>query len=415
LGLNTSGKGHNIEEEEILNSVGLVTIEDSGLDGGTVSNSLIGVDGLVELLTVEEVGEELLDLGDTGGATNKDDFVNLVLGDVGILKDLLNWGHALSEVGSAKFLELGTGKVGGVVLTFSEGLAEDFGLESSGKDALCLLALGAETTESTGISLNADAGLLLEVSNAVVDDAVIEVLTTKMSVTVSGLDLEDTVLNGEEGDIESATTEIEDEDVSLTFTLFVETVSDSGSGGLVDDSLDVETSDLTGVLGSLTLGVIEVSGDSDDSILDGLAEVGLSDFLHLDEDHGGDLFSLELLDLSLELDDDHGLVVSTGLNFEGPKLAISLDDLVLELSADKTLGVEDGVGGVSGGLVLGGVSDEALFLSEGNVGRGGVDTLIVSDDFNFVVLEHTNAGVGGSEINTDGWIGHFESVIWFYV
>ena len=46
------------------------------LDSGTVGDGLIRVDGLVELLAVEVVLEKLLDLGDTGGATDQDDLVN---------------------------------------------------------------------------------------------------------------------------------------------------------------------------------------------------------------------------------------------------------------------------------------------------------------------------------------------------
>ena len=46
-----------------------------------------------------------------------------------------------------------------------------------------------------------------------------------------GLDLEDTLLDGEERDIESTTTKIEDEDVALTLDLLVKTVSDGSSSG----------------------------------------------------------------------------------------------------------------------------------------------------------------------------------------
>jgi hypothetical protein len=115
---------------------------------------------------------------------------------------------------------------------------------------------------------------------------------------------------------------------------------------------------------------------------------------------------LELLGLSLKLDDDHGLVTGTSLNLEGPQLDVSLHVLVLELAANQTFGVEDGVGWVTGGLVLGSVTDETFFLGEGDVRGGGVETLVVGDDFDFVVLEDTDAGVGGSEIDTDGWVGH---------
>jgi len=222
-----------------------------------------------------------------------------------------------------------------------------------------------------------------------------------MGVTVGGLHFEDAILNGEEGDIESATTEIEDKNVLLTLALFVEAVSDSGSGGLVDDTGHVEAGNGTSILGGLSLGVVEISGNGDNGAGDGLAEVGLSDFLHLDEDHGGDLLGLELLLLTLEVDRDEGLLAGAGLDLEGPESDIVLDGTVAELAADESLGVEDSVGGVTGGLVLGGISDETLLLGEGNVRWGGVDTLIVGDNFDLFVLPDTDARVRGSEINTD--------------
>ena len=58
--------------------------------------------------------------------------------------------------------------------------------------------------------------LALELLDEVVDKAVIEVLTTKMSVTGGRLDFEDTLLDGQEGNIECSSSEIEDEDITLT-------------------------------------------------------------------------------------------------------------------------------------------------------------------------------------------------------
>ena len=126
-GLDTLGEGSDIQKEEVLDLGGTLTGEDSGLNGSTVGNSLIGVDGSVEGLSVKEFLEHVLDLGDSGGTTDEDDFVDLSLGDVRILKDLLYGGHALSELGHAKLLELGAGDVDVEVLTFGEGLAEDLG------------------------------------------------------------------------------------------------------------------------------------------------------------------------------------------------------------------------------------------------------------------------------------------------
>lgn len=203
----------------------------------------------------------------------------------------------------------------------------------------------------------------LEFVNEVVDQTVVEVFTTQVSVTSGRLDLEDTLLNGEERDIEGTTTKIEDQDVALTLDLLVKTVGNGGSGGLVDDSENVETGDETGILGSLTLRVVEVSGDGNNSVVDSLAEVRLSSLTHLGEDHGRDLLGSEGLGLALELNLDVGLTTLVD-DLEGEVLHIGLDLRVGELATDQSLGVEDGVLGVHGDLVLGGITNQTLGVGE---------------------------------------------------
>ena len=68
---------NNVKEmkrtQEIRSLLRSIASEDGGLDGGTVGDDLAGVDRLVGLLAVGEVGHELDDAGDTGGATDEDD------------------------------------------------------------------------------------------------------------------------------------------------------------------------------------------------------------------------------------------------------------------------------------------------------------------------------------------------------
>ena len=99
--------------------------------------------------------------------------------------------------------------------------------------------------------------LPLELLDKVVDEAVVEVLTTEMGVTGRGQYLEDALVDREEGDIESSTTEIVDDDLRLAAFL-VKAVGDRSGSGLVDDTKDSETSDGAGILSRLTLGVVEV-------------------------------------------------------------------------------------------------------------------------------------------------------------
>jgi hypothetical protein len=62
----THGKWSDIEEKELLSFFVTLSSEDGSLDGSTVSDGFIWVDGFVEGLSIEEVLEHGLDLWDTG-------------------------------------------------------------------------------------------------------------------------------------------------------------------------------------------------------------------------------------------------------------------------------------------------------------------------------------------------------------
>jgi len=365
-GFNTEREGSDIEKKEILGLLGGVTSENGSLDGGTVGDGFIRVDGLVGLLAVEEVRNHLLDLGDTGGTTDEDDIVDGGLVDLGVTEDLLDGLHGGTEEILVEFLETGTGQGSVEVNTFEQGVDFDGGLCRRGEGTFSTLAGGTETTNSTGVSRDILLVLALEFLDKVVDKTVIEIFTTKMGVTSGGLDFEDTVLDGQERDIEGTTTKIEDEDVALTLNLLIETIGNGSSSRLVDDTENVHTRDHTGILGSLTLGVVEVSGDGNHSVGDGGTEISFSGFLHLEEDHGRDFFRSEGLLLTLVFDLDLGLAVLVD-DLERPVLHIRLDLLVGETTTDKTLGIENGVVRVHGDLVLGGITDQTLRVGESDI------------------------------------------------
>ena len=100
-----------------------------------------------------------------------------------------------------------------------------------------------------------------------VDETVVEVLTTQVSVTSGGLDGENATRDVKERNIESTSSEVEDKDVLLGRGLGVKTVGDGSSGGLVDDTEDLEAGNGTRVLGGKTLRVVEVGGNAKREIL----------------------------------------------------------------------------------------------------------------------------------------------------
>ena len=94
----------------------------------------------------------------------------------------------------------------------------------------------------------------------------VEVLTTKVSVTGRRLHLEDSVLDRQDGNVESAAAEVKDEDVALRADLLVEAVRDGSGGRLVDDAQNVETRDSSSIFCRLTLRVVEVRWNRDHRI-----------------------------------------------------------------------------------------------------------------------------------------------------
>ena len=223
-----------------------------------------------------------------------------------------------------------------------------------------------------------------------------------MVVAVGGHNLHDAVGEVEDGDVEGAAAQVKHEDL-LVDALLVEAIGQSGRGRLVDDALDLEASDLAGVLGGLTLGVIEVRRDGDDGLGDRLAQELLGVGLHLGEDHGADLLGSEVL--AVDLDDSAATGAGLDLVRDGLELG---RDLVIA-TAHETLDGEDGVGRVGDGAVLSGLADDAVAIgAEAHHRRGGAVALGVDDDGGLPVLENRHRRIGGTEVNTKN-LSHYNS------
>merc|ERR1711963_1050832 len=268
-GLDSKGERSDVEEKKVGDGLAGVAGEDSSLNSGSVSDGLIGVDGAVELLSVEEVLEQLLDLGDPGGSADEDDVVDGALVHLGVSHGLLDRLKGSLEQVRTELLESGSGDGGVEVDALEERVDLDVGLCGGGESPLGALASGSQPSQSPLVALDVLLMLPLELVDEMVDHPVVEVLTSQVSVSGGGLDLEDALLNGQDGDVEGATAKIEDQDVALGGALLlVQTVSDGGRGRFVDDSKNVETGDDSGVLGSLPLRIVEVGWNGDHGVLD---------------------------------------------------------------------------------------------------------------------------------------------------
>lgn len=65
--------------------------------------------------------------------------------------------------------------------------------------------------------------------------------------------------------------------------------------------------------------------------------------------------------------------------------------------------IENSVNRVCSNLILSGITDQTLCISESDVRGSSLVALIIGDDLDMVVLPYSGARVGGSKINFDGW------------
>ena len=378
--LDTERERGNIEQE----NVGDLTGKNTTLNGGTDSDSLVGVDTLA-WVTLEDALDGLENLGHSAHTTDHDDLLNVGGLAASISKGLLAWLDGAVDELANKAFELSTGDLGVDVLG-TGGIGSDVwqanvGLLGAGELNLGLLGSLTDTLDGHAVLGEIEARLLLELVDEVLDKDNVKVLTTEVSVTVGGLDLKDTLLHLKNRNIEGTSSQVEDGNYGRVVA--VETVSEGSSGGLVDDTENVKTGNGTSILGSLSLRVVEVSGNSDDGVLDALSKVTGSGLLHLSNNERTDLGGRVLLTSNLE----PCIAVGVWDNLEGNVVQVLLDFLVLELSADETLGCEKGSLGVHNSLSLGWQTNETLaILGESNNGGGGSATFRVLNDTGLLAL-----------------------------
>jgi len=124
-------------------------------------------------------------------------------------------------------------------LGVGKGVDFNSGLGGGRQNSLGSLALSSKSSHSSGVLSNINAVFLKEISRAELNQFVIEIFSSEMGVSGSGLNLENSVFNGKKGNIESTTSQIENKNVLFTLSFFVKTVSNSGSSGFVDNSQNV--------------------------------------------------------------------------------------------------------------------------------------------------------------------------------
>ena len=196
------------------------------------------------------------------------------------------------------------------------------------------------------------------------------------------------------GHVEGAAAEVIDGD--RAGALLVEAIGQRGRGRLVDDAQHFEAGDLAGVLGRLTLGVVEIGGNGDDRLGDRLAEIGFGGFLHLLQDEGGNLRRRILLAVG----GDPGVAIGRLDDLVGDEAHVLLGHGIVVGAADQALDREKGLFRIGDRLALGRLAGETLaIIGKGDDRRCRARAFGVFDDLGRGAFHHRDAGIGGAEID----------------
>ena len=353
------------------------------------------------LLAVEFLLDRFDDQGHAGHAADEDDLVHLGLGDVRVLHALRDRAERLLDEIADELLELAPGERDDEVLR--TGLVRrderqvDLGLHRRAELDLRLLRGLLEPLEGLAIVPQIDALVLLELLDEPLDDALVEVVAAEVRVAVRGLHFEDAFAELEDRDVERATAEVVDRDDLVL--LLVQSVRERRGRRLVHDPQDLEPRDLAGVLGRLTLVVVEVRRDGDDRLGHLVTEERLGVGLELAEDHRRDLRRSQVL--AVGEDDVHAAVLALG-DLVGNEGLRALDLGVGPATAHEPLDRIDRVLGVRDRLSLRDLADQTLpGLGERHDRRRDPPALGVRDDRRLTALHIRHGRVGGAEIDTD--------------
>mmetsp|Transcript_9862 Transcript_9862/g.20039 ORF Transcript_9862/g.20039 Transcript_9862/m.20039 type:complete len:470 (-) Transcript_9862:186-1595(-) len=351
--LDAERQRRHVDEQNVLD----VALEHAALDRGAHGHHLVGVDTL-RRVALEELLHRLGHLGHAGHAADQQHLV-----DVRRLQPRVLDGVAARLLGPLNQLlhqrvQSATGHLHVQMLRArgvrSQERKVDVCLRGEGELALGLLSGLTQTLDHKPILGHVEARVFLELVDEVLQDRLIEVLSSQVGVSVGGLDLEHALVHLEDGHIKGPAAKIVHSN-DLAALLLVHAVRQRRRRWLVDDAQNLQARDLARVLGRLTLRVVEVCRHCHHSLVHGPAQVGVRRLFHLEQHVRADLRRRVLLPFLVR----HPRVPIGRLdNLERGRLEILLHGRISVGATDESLGGVESVLRVCHSLALSGGSNE---------------------------------------------------------
>ena len=345
--------------------------EGSTAEGTTAGNGLILVQGEGQTLA-EELANGLLDSGDTGATTDHLDLVDVSNLELGLGECLLQRnGQAVKERLDHE-LELLALQHSADISVLHEGLHAQRCHGVSGQNLLELLGGNQGAGPGLAVSVDVNLELLLELDSEVLGKSLVEVTATEVTIVGGSLHVEFTLAELNNGGSVVGVTNV-DEHHTAGLLLgggeiqLGDTPTESGSGGVVDETQDVETGNIASVDHSPALHISEPSRNADGDVGNRSAQFLGGDVLDLGKVGSDQLSGCELLLLAEVADLDTGLAIDVN-QVACVVFLLDGDIGIVERTADQALERADGVLQVRDFSTLSGLTEGAAARCESNDG-----------------------------------------------
>jgi len=192
-----------------------------------------------------------------------------------------------------EFLKLVAGELGRGVNVIHKGFNVERGFRVCGKDLFEFFAACGEAETGFGAGEDIDVILCIELLGKVGEESIVDVSTAEVGVVGGAFYGQLALGKGDDGDGETAMASVDKGDVTRGIWVWkvrlCDAVTESGSGGIVDDAEDVEICDCGGIDDGATLEIGVPTWDGDDDIGDVCFELVGGDVTDLAEVGGDEL------------------------------------------------------------------------------------------------------------------------------
>ncbi|MNH78789.1 NAD-specific glutamate dehydrogenase [compost metagenome] len=265
-------------------------------------------------------------------------------------------------------------------VSYSDEWQRDRCRKNAGQFFLSFLSCIFQTLYSRFILAQINTLIFLEFSNEVINDNLVKVIPAETVVPACCFNFEESITQFKDRYVESTATKVIDQD-RLIFG-FLKTVSKSCCRWLVHNTKNFKTRDFTRILGCLTLAVVEVSRNRDNSLSYRLSKVCFSISFQFLQNNCGNLLRREIFAIN------RFFVVRTNMSLDRD---------------DCTVWIRDG-------LTLGCFTHHTLsiFLKTYH-GRSCARTLRVRNNNGFAAFHNCYTRVSCSKVDTNNFTHKFIS------